>query len=145
MNTGWHLRGRSVAIDESVGDRYFRVTLVIRFVNCWLAVRSAGGSMKIRVTRRRAVLAAAVVLPLAGFGAVVLPSAYAAVAAPIRVNANGPAVSDSAGTWSADKAYSSGSWGYDTLYGSGSTAHAIAGTSSPALYQTYNLFSAWTG
>jgi chitinase len=100
--------------------------------------------MKIRITRRRALLAAAIALPLATVGAVVLPS-FAAVATPIRVNANGPAFTDSAGTWSADKAYASGSWGYDTLYGSGSTAHAIAGTSSGTLYQTYNLFSNWTG
>jgi chitinase len=101
--------------------------------------------MRIRTTRRRTLLAVAVVVPLAAWGAVVLPSAYAAVAAPIRVNANGASFTDSAGTWSADKAYSSGSWGYDTLYGSGTTAHAIAGTSSGALYQSYNLFSNWTG
>src|SRR5262245_18593646 len=103
------------------------------------------GSMKIRITRRRAYLAAVVAVTLAALGAVVVPSAFAAVAAPIRVHANGPAFSDSAGTWSADQGYSSGSWGYDTLYGAGSTAHAIAGTSSGTLYQTYNLFNNGTG
>jgi chitinase len=102
--------------------------------------------MKIKITRRRALLAAAMAVPLAALGALVLPSAYAAVAAPIRVNANGPAFTDGAGNaWSADKAYSSGSWGYDTIYGAGSTANAIAGTSDDALYQSYNLFNGWTG
>src|SRR5262249_55006641 len=73
-------------------------------------------------------------------------NAYAAVAAPIRVNANGGAFTDSGGkAWSADKAYSSGSWGYDTIYGSGSTANAIAGTTDDTLYQSYNLFNNWTG
>jgi len=102
--------------------------------------------MKIRITRRRAALAAALVVPVAALGVVVLPSAYAAVAAPIRVNANGPAFTDSSGrAWSADKAYSSGSWGYDTLYGAASTGNAIAGTTDDTLYQSYNLFSNWTG
>src|SRR5438034_932100 len=97
------------------------------------------GSMKIRITRRRAVLAAALAVPLAALGAVVLPSAYAAVTTPIRVNANGPAFTDSSGkAWSADKAYSSGSWGYDTVYGAGTTGNGIAGTTDDALYQSYN-------
>jgi len=54
--------------------------------------------MKIRITGRRAALAAALVVPVAALGVVVLPSAYAAVAAPIRVNANGPAFTDSSGS-----------------------------------------------
>jgi len=102
--------------------------------------------MKIRITGRRAALAAALVVPVAALGVVVLPSAYAAVAAPIRVNANGPAFTDSSGrAWSADRAYSSGSWGYDTLYGAASTGNGIAGTTDDTLYQSYNLFSNWTG
>jgi chitinase len=104
------------------------------------------GTMKIRITRRRAALAAALVVPLAVVGAVVLPSAYAAVAAPIRVNANGPAFTDSGGkAWSADQAYSAGSWGYDTIYGAATTGTAIAGTTDDPLYQSYNLFNNWTG
>src|SRR5947209_11920902 len=102
--------------------------------------------MKIRITGRRGALAAALVVPVPALGVVVLPSAYAAVAAPIRVNANGPAFTDSSGrAWSADRAYSSGSWGYDTLYGAASTGNGIAGTTDDTLYQSYNLFSNWTG
>jgi chitinase len=75
-----------------------------------------------------------------------VPSASAAVGVPIRVNSNGPAYTDSAGNgWTADAAYTSGGAGYDTLYGSSSTSHGIAGTSDPALYQTYDLFNNWTG
>src|SRR6266536_1647236 len=104
------------------------------------------GTMKIRITRRRAVIAAAFVVPLAVVGAVVLPSAYAAVGTPIRVNANGSAFTDSGGkAWSADKAYSSGNWGYDTIYGAATTGTGIAGTTDDPLYQSYNLFNNWTG
>src|SRR5262249_8055474 len=104
------------------------------------------GKMKIRITRRRAAVAAALVVPLAVLGAVVVPSAYAAVATPIRVNANGGAFTDSGGkAWSADQAYSSGSWGYDTIYGSGTTGTGIAGTTDDTLYQSYQLFNNWAG
>ncbi|WP_239115084.1 glycosyl hydrolase family 18 protein [Planotetraspora kaengkrachanensis] len=84
----------------------------------------------------------ALLLPIA----VSAPSAYGAVAVPIRANAGGPALTDGSGNaWAADKAYSSGNWGYDTIYGSGSTPSAIAGTTDDALYQNYTLFSGWTG
>jgi len=102
-------------------------------------------SMKYRITPKRLALAAAVLLPV-GTVLAVLPQAFAAVSVPVRVNANGPAFTDSGGkSWSADHAYSAGSWGYDTIYGSASTASAIAGTSDDALYQSYNLFNNWTG
>ena len=86
----------------------------------------------------RLLTATALLLPLAAVG----PSAaYGAVTTPVRANANGGALTDSAGnSWSADRAHSAGSWGYDTRYGSGSTANPIAGTTDDALYQTYNLF-----
>ena len=101
--------------------------------------------MKYRITPKRLTLAAAVLLPV-GTVLAVLPQAFAAVSVPVRVNANGPAFTDSGGkSWSADHAYSAGSWGYDTIYGSASTASAIAGTSDDALYQSYNLFNNWTG
>ncbi len=101
--------------------------------------------MKYRITPKRLALAAAVLLPV-GTVLAVLPQAFAAVSVPVRVNANGPAFTDSGGkSWSADHAYSAGSWGYDTIYGSASTASAIAGTSDDALYQSYNLFNNWTG
>jgi chitinase len=91
-----------------------------------------------RKTTLRLLAATALLLPLAAVG----PSAaYGAVTTPVRANANGGALTDSAGnSWSADRAYSAGSWGYDTRYGSGSTATPIAGTTDDALYQTYNLF-----
>ena len=70
------------------------------------------------------------------------PSASAAVPAPIRVNAGGSAYTDTAGTaWSADAAYTAGGWGYDTLYGGATATHAIAGTTDPSLYQSYDLFN----
>ncbi|GAA2351495.1 hypothetical protein GCM10010170_041660 [Dactylosporangium salmoneum] len=103
--------------------------------------------MRNRASFRRtaAVAAAALLLPVAA-SLVALPNAAAAATAPIRVNAGGPAFTDSAAaTWSADHAYSSGNWGYDTLYGGSSTASPIAGTTDDALYQTYNLFSNWAG
>jgi chitinase len=101
--------------------------------------------MSHRITRRRAALALAVLVPVAST-LLMLPSAFAAVSTPIRVNANGPSYTDSGGAaWSADRAYSSGSWGYDTIYGGSTTSHAIAGTSDPTLYQSYNLFNNWTG
>ena len=101
--------------------------------------------MRLRITRRRAAIAAALLLPLAGT-VMLLPSANAAVSAPVRVNANGAGYTDGAGAvWSADQAYTGGSWGYDTIYGASSTSHAIAGTSDQTLYQSYNLFNNWTG
>jgi chitinase len=96
--------------------------------------------------RWRLVVTACAGTLLAGLVPLLAPSAQAAVAAPVRVNANGPSFTDSAGrVWSADRAYSGGSWGYDTLFGSGSTTSAIAGTADDTLYQTYNLFNAGTG
>jgi chitinase len=101
--------------------------------------------MKPRIPFKRVAVAAALLLPV-GLVLAVSPLASAAVAAPVRVNTNGPAFTDSGGkSWSADQAYSSGSWGYDTLYGAASTGAAIAGTTDDALYQSYNLFNNWTG
>ncbi|GIH41478.1 hypothetical protein Mco01_44780 [Microbispora corallina] len=98
--------------------------------------------MKRRIIPTLLAALGALLIPLA----VSAPGAYGAVTVPIRADANGPAFTDGSGnTWSADKAYSSGSWGYDTLYGASSTSSPIAGTADDALYQTYNLFSGWTG
>ncbi|GII31395.1 glycosyl hydrolase family 18 protein [Planotetraspora mira] len=98
--------------------------------------------MKRRILPTLLAAMGALLLPIA----VSVPSAYGAVAVPIRANAGGPALTDGSGNaWAADKAYSSGNWGYDTLYGSGSTPSAIAGTTDDALYQNYTLFSGWTG
>ncbi|GAA4591382.1 glycoside hydrolase family 18 chitinase [Planotetraspora phitsanulokensis] len=98
--------------------------------------------MKRRILPTLLAAMGALLLPIA----VSAPSAYGAVAVPIRANAGGPALTDGSGNaWAADKAYSSGSWGYDTVYGSGSTPSAIAGTTDDALYQNYTLFSGWTG
>ncbi|ETK37525.1 malectin domain-containing carbohydrate-binding protein, partial [Microbispora sp. ATCC PTA-5024] len=98
--------------------------------------------MKRRIIPTLLAALGALLIPLA----VPAPGAYGAVTVPIRADANGPAFTDGTGNaWSADKAYSSGSWGYDTLYGSSSTSSPIAGTTDDALYQTYNLFSGWTG
>ncbi|HEX6499413.1 MAG TPA: glycosyl hydrolase family 18 protein [Micromonosporaceae bacterium] len=101
--------------------------------------------MRHRSALRRLALAAAILLPTAS-ALLVTTSADAAVSAPIRINANGPAFTDGSGhTWSADQAYTAGSWGYDTQYGSGTTANAIAGTTDDALYQSYDLFNNWSG
>jgi chitinase len=101
--------------------------------------------MRRRIVKRLLAAVGALLFPL-GSAVLMAPDAYGAVAAPVRVNANGPAFTDGSGNlWSADAAYTSGNWGYDTLYGSGSTAEAIAGTTDDPLYQRYNLFSAWTG
>ncbi|GLX01681.1 glycosyl hydrolase family 18 protein [Microtetraspora sp. NBRC 16547] len=98
--------------------------------------------MKRRIIPTLLAAAGALLLPLV----VAPPGAQAAVNTPIRVNANGPALTDGSGrAWSADKAYAAGSWGYETLYGSGSTTAAIAGTSDRAIYQTYDLFNGWAG
>ncbi|MDX6516456.1 MAG: hypothetical protein QOH73_2122 [Gaiellaceae bacterium] len=79
-------------------------------------------------------------------GLYVIQGATAASPVPLRINAGGPAYTDPSGNgWAADKAYAAGSWGYDTSYGTTSTTHAVAGTTTPALYQTANTFSAWTG
>src|SRR5262249_9121803 len=81
-----------------------------------------------------------------GSAIVLIPSASAAVAVPIRVNAGGAALTDASGNaWSADAAYTSGAWGYDTLYGGSSAGHAIAGTSHQSLYQSYDLFNNGSG
>ncbi|HEX2418078.1 MAG TPA: malectin domain-containing carbohydrate-binding protein, partial [Micromonosporaceae bacterium] len=88
----------------------------------------------------RVLTTTAVLIPIAVVG-LSTSAAYGAVTVPVRANANGGAVTDSAGnSWSADQAHSAGNWGYDTRYGSGSTANPIAGTTDDALYQTYNLF-----
>jgi chitinase len=101
--------------------------------------------MKHLIPLKRVAVAAALLLPV-GLVLAVSPLASAAVAAPVRVNANGSAFTDSAGkAWSADRAYSAGSWGYDTIYGGSSTGAAIAGTTDDPLYQSYNLFNNWTG
>src|SRR5256885_4056206 len=86
------------------------------------------------------------VLACATAGALVLALqgaiATAASSVPLRINAGGPAYTDPSGNvWQADKAYSAGSWGYDTSYGTDSTSHAIAGTTTPTLYQSSNLFN----
>jgi chitinase len=91
------------------------------------------------------VLAAALLLASGTVVWLAAPSANAATA-PIRVNSGASAYTDSGGTaWSADATYTSGNWGYDTLYGGSTTAQAIAGTSDPALYQSYDLFNNWAG
>lgn len=96
--------------------------------------------------RRRLLVTACVGVLLLGLLPLLASSASAAVAVPVRVNANGGSFTDSAGrVWSADRAYSAGSWGYDTLFGSGSTSSAIAATADDALYQSYDLFNAWAG
>ena len=101
--------------------------------------------MRYKILSKRTAAAIAVLLPVAAV-LLVLPNAFAAVSAPIRVNANGPSFTDSvAKTWSADQAYTAGSWGYDTKYGAASTSTPIAGTTDDTLYQTYNLFNSWTG
>jgi chitinase len=101
--------------------------------------------MRYKILSKRTAAVIAVLLPVAAV-LLVLPNAFAAVSAPIRVNANGPSFTDSvAKTWSADQAYTAGSWGYDTKYGAASTSTPIAGTTDDALYQTYNLFNSWTG
>ncbi|HEY9522611.1 MAG TPA: malectin domain-containing carbohydrate-binding protein, partial [Thermopolyspora sp.] len=101
--------------------------------------------MKRRITNRLLTAAGALLLPI-GLAAAITPSAQAAVAAPVRVNANGSAFTDGSGNqWSADKAYTAGDWGYDTRYGAGTTGNAIAGTSDDTLYQSYDLFSNWAG
>ncbi|HEX6074673.1 MAG TPA: glycosyl hydrolase family 18 protein [Micromonosporaceae bacterium] len=98
-----------------------------------------------RTLTLRLLTATALLLPVAAVG-LSASAAYGAVTTPVRGNANGGAVTDSAGnSWSADRAHSAGSWGYDTRYGSGSTASPIAGTTDDALYQTYNLFHNGTG
>ena len=72
--------------------------------------------------------------------AVTSSNANAAVAVPIRVNANGPSFTGGGTTWSADQAYTAGNWGYDTRYHAGSTSSAIAGTTDDDLYRTYDQF-----
>jgi chitinase len=88
----------------------------------------------------------ALLLALVVQGAGAVTGATTAVSVPLRLNAGGPAYTDPSGNvWAADKAYSAGSWGYDTSYGNDSTTHAIAGTTTPTLYQTSNLFNSNTG
>jgi chitodextrinase len=86
------------------------------------------------------VTAGALVLALQG------AIATAASSVPLRINAGGSAYTDPSGNvWAADKAYSAGSWGYDTSYGTTSTTHAIAGTTTPTLYQSSNTFNGGSG
>src|SRR6266496_6717425 len=99
-----------------------------------------------RLRRRRTAVILCVGTLLLGLVPLLASTAHAAVAAPVRVNANGTSFTDGGGkVWSADQAYSAGNWGYDMLFGSGSTAGAVAGTTDDALYQSYNLFNTWTG
>jgi chitinase len=93
------------------------------------------------LAKKRALLAAGLLLA-SGSLVMLAPAASAAVSAPIRVNAGGSAYTDTGGNaWSADAAYTAGGWGYDTLYGGSTATHAIAGTSDPSLYQSYDLFN----
>jgi chitinase len=102
-------------------------------------------TLRLPPAAKRVALVAALVLT-AGATLVLAPSASAAVSAPVRVNAGGSAYTDAAGNaWSADAAYTSGGGGYDTLYGGSTTGSAIAGTSDPSLYQSYDLFNNWSG
>src|SRR6266542_2935697 len=99
-----------------------------------------------RLRRRRTAVILCVGTLLLGLVPLLASSAHAAVAAPVRVNANGTSFTDGGGkVWSADQADSAGNWGDDMLFGSGSTAGAVAGTTDDALYQSYNLFNTWTG
>jgi chitinase len=103
-----------------------------------------------RATLGRTGLAAACLLFLVALlvhGASAISGATTAVTVPLRINAGATAAytDPSGNVWNADKAYSAGSWGYDTSYGTDSTAHAIAGTTTPTLYQTSNLFNANAG
>ncbi|MFD0884143.1 malectin domain-containing carbohydrate-binding protein [Streptosporangium algeriense] len=81
---------------------------------------------------------------LAVVGALLLPlgaavQADATVALPIRVDANGPGLTDSSGVpWAAD-------WGYDVRYGGGRISAPVEGTTDDALYQTYNAFGGGAG
>lgn len=62
-----------------------------------------------------------------------------AVTPPVRVNAGGPAYTDSSGLlWSADQAYTAGSWGYvggSSVY----VGHPISNTADSPLYYTIRL------
>ncbi|MFF0579665.1 malectin domain-containing carbohydrate-binding protein [Streptosporangium saharense] len=81
---------------------------------------------------------------LAVAGALLLPlgavhAADATVTLPIRIDANGPGLTDSSGNlWEADR-------GYDIRYGVGQTSAPIEGTADDALYQTYNAFGGGAG
>ncbi len=101
--------------------------------------------MRDRIGSKRLRLTAVALLLLVGSLVVVSSNANAAVAAPIRANANGPAFTGGGISWSADQTYSSGNWGYDTRYNNGSTTSAIAGTTDDDLYRNYNQFHNWTG
>ena len=101
--------------------------------------------MRSKVVSRLLAAAGALLLPFTS-AVVLAPSAQAAVATPVRVNAGGAAFTDGSGNaWSADRAYSSGSWGYDTLYGSGNPSGDIAGTNDDTIYHSYGLFNGWSG
>ncbi len=101
--------------------------------------------MRSKVVSRLLAAAGALLLPLTP-AVVFAPTAQAAVAAPVLVNAGGAAFTDGAGNaWSADKTYSDGNWGHDTSYGSGNPSGDIAGTSDDTLYHSYNLFNNWSG
>src|SRR6266542_1559332 len=78
-----------------------------------------------RLRRCRTAVILCVGTLLLGLVPLLASTAHAAVAAPVRVNANGTSFTDGGGkVWSADQAYSAGNWGYDMLFGSGSTAGA---------------------
>ncbi|MEU1731117.1 malectin domain-containing carbohydrate-binding protein [Streptosporangium sp. NPDC020145] len=81
---------------------------------------------------------------LAVVGTLLIPlgaavQADATVALPIRIDANGPGLTDSSGNlWEADR-------GYDIRYGGGRIPSPIEGTVDDALYQTYNAFGGGAG
>jgi chitinase len=92
------------------------------------------------LSKRRLAGVAFLLLLIGSVVGVTSSNANAAVAVPIRVNANGPSYTAGGTTWSADQAYTSGNWGYDTRYHAGSTSSAIAGTTDDDLYRTYDQF-----
>jgi len=109
--------------------------------NPWSWNMRFSNTLRHPLAKKRALLAAGLLLA-SGSLVMLAPAASAAVSAPIRVNAGGSAYTDTGGNaWSADAAYTAGGWGYDTLYGGSTTTHAIAGTSDPSLYQSYDLFN----
>src|SRR5262249_218105 len=109
------------------------------------AMRFLNSLRRPKLTPRWLVAGGAALLAISG-ALFLIPAADAAVGVPIRVNSNGPAYTDTGGNgWSADAAHTSGGGGCATVYGGSSTSNAIAGTSDPALYQTYDLFNNWSG
>jgi chitinase len=89
---------------------------------------------------------AAALILTAGSAVVLIPTADAATTVPIRINSGGSAYTDASGNaWAADAAYTAGGGGYNTLYGASTTGQAVASTTDPTLYQSYDLFNNWSG